>query len=49
MDHIYLPAENEYNKMASLLFRVFTAFSPPTVEKKSDAIRFGILGAARTA
>ncbi|KAH8651963.1 putative oxidoreductase [Tricladium varicosporioides] len=35
--------------MASLVYRIFTAFSPPIVEKKSDAIRFGILGAAQTA
>ncbi|EXJ89100.1 hypothetical protein A1O3_02164 [Capronia epimyces CBS 606.96] len=35
--------------MAALLSRVYTAFSPPTVEKKSDAIKIGILGAARTA
>ncbi|PWY88538.1 putative oxidoreductase [Aspergillus heteromorphus CBS 117.55] len=33
--------------MASLIGRVFTAFGPPTVEKKSDALRFGILGAAK--
>ncbi|KAK7738313.1 hypothetical protein SLS53_006121 [Cytospora paraplurivora] len=35
--------------MGSLLTRVYTAFNPPTVEKESGAIRFGILGAARTA
>ncbi|KAJ6109451.1 Oxidoreductase N-terminal [Penicillium sp. IBT 16267x] len=35
--------------MASLLNRVFTAFGPPKVEKKDDAIRFGILGAAKIA
>lgn len=35
--------------MISLVNRIYTAFSPPTVEKKSDAIRFGILGAAKIA
>ncbi|CZR56600.1 related to Oxidoreductase [Phialocephala subalpina] len=35
--------------MLSLVSRVWTAFDPPTVQKKSDAIRFGILGAAKTA
>lgn len=32
-----------------MINRVFTAFSPLTVEKKSDGIRFGILGAASIA
>ncbi|KGO77412.1 Oxidoreductase, N-terminal [Penicillium italicum] len=35
--------------MAAMVMRVFTAFSPPKVEKKNDAIRFGILGAAQIA
>ncbi|KAH8701827.1 putative oxidoreductase [Talaromyces proteolyticus] len=35
--------------MASTVSRVFTAFGPPTIEKKSDAIKFGILGAAKIA
>ncbi|KAI0469847.1 putative oxidoreductase [Xylariaceae sp. FL0804] len=35
--------------MGSLLSRVYTAFSPAAVEKKSDAIRVGILGAAKIA
>ncbi|CAG8900251.1 unnamed protein product [Penicillium egyptiacum] len=35
--------------MAAMLMRVFTAFGPPKVEKKNDAIRFGILGAAQIA
>ncbi|KAJ5740975.1 Oxidoreductase N-terminal [Penicillium malachiteum] len=35
--------------MAALVSRVFTAFGPPKVEKKNDAIRFGILGAAQIA
>ncbi|PYI02776.1 putative oxidoreductase [Aspergillus sclerotiicarbonarius CBS 121057] len=35
--------------MTSTISRVFTAFGPPAVEKKSDAIRFGILGAAKIA
>ena len=35
--------------MISLLNRVYTAFAPPTVEKKNNAIRFGILGAAKIA
>ena len=35
--------------MISLLKRVSTSFSPPTVEKKGDALRFGILGAAEIA
>jgi predicted dehydrogenase len=35
--------------MATLLNRLFTAFFPFTVEKKSDPIRFGILGAAKAA
>ncbi|ROV92921.1 hypothetical protein VSDG_06321 [Cytospora chrysosperma] len=33
--------------MFSLLNRVYTSFSPPVAEKKSDAIRFGVLGAAK--
>ncbi|KAF9248397.1 hypothetical protein DTO013E5_9897 [Penicillium roqueforti] len=32
-----------------MIMRVFTAFGPPKVEKKNDAIRFGILGAAQIA
>ncbi|OQD66172.1 hypothetical protein PENPOL_c005G07330 [Penicillium polonicum] len=32
-----------------MVMRVFTAFGPPNVEKKNDAIRFGILGAAQIA
>lgn len=32
-----------------MIGRVFTAFSPPLVEKKNDTIRFGILGAANIA
>ncbi|KUM65539.1 hypothetical protein ACN42_g1534 [Penicillium freii] len=35
--------------MAAMVMRVFTAFGPPKVEKKNDAIRFGILGAAQIA
>ncbi|KAJ5087757.1 Oxidoreductase N-terminal [Penicillium angulare] len=35
--------------MASTVMRIFTAFGPPKAEKKSDAIRFGILGAAQIA
>ncbi|KAJ5660329.1 oxidoreductase [Penicillium longicatenatum] len=35
--------------MASTLARIYTAFSPPVVEKKTDAIRIGILGAAKIA
>ncbi|KAL2067456.1 hypothetical protein VTL71DRAFT_1881 [Oculimacula yallundae] len=35
--------------MAALLNRVWTAFVPPVVEKKKDAIRFGVLGAANIA
>lgn len=35
--------------MISLLTRIFTSFSPPVAEKKIDAIRFGILGAAEIA
>lgn len=35
--------------MFSLLNRVFISFSPPVAEKKEDAIRFGILGAAKIA
>ncbi|KAK7213931.1 hypothetical protein V2G26_021109 [Clonostachys chloroleuca] len=35
--------------MATLLKRIFTAFDPPAAEKKNDAIKIGILGAARTA
>ncbi|KAJ5547083.1 oxidoreductase [Penicillium frequentans] len=35
--------------MASTIIRIYTAFSPPVVEKKSDAIRIGILGAAKIA
>jgi hypothetical protein len=35
--------------MLSLLNRVWTSFSPPVAEKKGDAIRFGILGAAKIA
>ncbi|KAH8896002.1 putative oxidoreductase [Thozetella sp. PMI_491] len=35
--------------MASTLSRIYTAFVSPIAEKKSDAIRFGILGAAQTA
>ncbi|KFX96783.1 hypothetical protein O988_05170 [Pseudogymnoascus sp. VKM F-3808] len=32
-----------------MLYRIYTGFSPPIPEKKSTAIRFGILGAAQTA
>ncbi|KAH7330425.1 putative oxidoreductase [Rhexocercosporidium sp. MPI-PUGE-AT-0058] len=35
--------------MAALVKRIYTAFAPTVVEKKSDAIRFGILGAANIA
>lgn len=35
--------------MAAIVMRLFTAFVPPKVEKKDDAIRFGILGAAQIA
>jgi hypothetical protein len=35
--------------MISLITRVFTAFSPPVADKKADAIKVGILGAAKTA
>ncbi|TVY22515.1 hypothetical protein LHYA1_G008416 [Lachnellula hyalina] len=35
--------------MISLLIRVYTSFVPPTPEKKSDAVRLGILGTAQTA
>ncbi|KAE9363237.1 putative oxidoreductase [Stipitochalara longipes BDJ] len=35
--------------MISTLNRLITAFWPPTPEKKNDAIRFGILGAAQAA
>ncbi|KAF3766650.1 oxidoreductase domain-containing protein [Cryphonectria parasitica EP155] len=33
--------------MFSLLKRVYTSFSPPEAEKKKDAIRFGVFGAAK--
>lgn len=29
-----------------MLTRLWQAFSPPTVKKRSDALKFGILGAA---
>ncbi|PCG94101.1 Hypothetical protein PENO1_080150 [Penicillium occitanis (nom. inval.)] len=35
--------------MASSLYRVYSALTPTTVEKKSDAIRIGVLGAAKIA
>jgi hypothetical protein len=35
-------------KMA-MIMRLFAAFNPPKVEKKNDAIHFGILGAAQIA
>jgi hypothetical protein len=35
--------------MMALITRVYTAFSPPIAEKKADAIKVGILGAAKTA
>jgi hypothetical protein len=35
--------------MISTIFLLYGAFFPPSVEKKSDAIKFGILGAATTA
>ncbi|KAJ5669869.1 oxidoreductase [Penicillium macrosclerotiorum] len=35
--------------MISLIGRVYTAFNPQTVEKKSNAIRIGVLGAAKIA
>jgi hypothetical protein len=35
--------------MISTVTRLFTAFGPPIVEKKDNAIRFGILGAAKIA
>ena len=41
--------EPSYNKMMSMVNRIFMAFGPPKVEKKSDAIKFGILGAAKIA
>lgn len=44
-----LDVERKSTNMGSLLTRVYTAFNPPTVDKEPGAIRFGILGAARTA
>jgi hypothetical protein len=39
-----------FNKMISTLYRISTAFGPPTVEKNnSSALKFGILGAAQIA
>ncbi|KAI3331461.1 putative oxidoreductase [Xylariaceae sp. AK1471] len=35
--------------MLSLLSRVYTSFVPPVAEKNKDAIKFGILGAAKIA
>ena len=36
--------------MAAMLSRLYTALiAPPVVEKKKDAVRFGILGAAKVA
>ncbi|CAJ2508717.1 Uu.00g137430.m01.CDS01 [Anthostomella pinea] len=35
--------------MLSLLNRFYTSFSPPMAEKKNNAIKFGILGAAKIA
>jgi hypothetical protein len=35
--------------MAALVARIYTALSPPVVEKKEDALKFGILGAAKIA
>ena len=31
------------------LKRIYWAFNPPTVEKRSDALKFGIIGAANSA
>lgn len=31
------------------LKRIYTAFNPPAVEKRSDALKFGIIGAANSA
>ena len=31
------------------LTRVWKAFNPPTLEKRKDALKFGILGAANSA
>ena len=41
--------KNEALRMISLLNRVWTSFSPPVAEKYKDAIRFGVLGAAKIA
>ncbi|KAJ5452801.1 Oxidoreductase N-terminal [Penicillium cf. griseofulvum] len=35
--------------MAAMVMRILTAFGPPKAEKKNDAIRFGIFGAAQIA
>jgi hypothetical protein len=35
--------------MFSLLSRVYTSFVPPVAEKSKDAVRFGVLGAAKIA
>lgn len=37
------------SQLISLVARVHTAFGPPTIEKRKDAIKFGILVAAKIA
>jgi hypothetical protein len=44
-----LLSKEVFERMTSMLYRIYTGFSPPILEKKSSAIRFGILGAAQTA
>ncbi len=34
---------------AAFVFRIWSAFNPPTLAKCGDAIKFGILGAANIA
>lgn len=38
-----------FNKMFSLLSRVYTSLAPPQAEKQGKPLRFGILGAASIA
>ncbi|KAI4762087.1 hypothetical protein E4T52_05737 [Aureobasidium sp. EXF-3400] len=43
------PPINTSKKMAALISRVWSAFSPPQVAKKEGALKFGVLGAASIA
>jgi len=40
---------NSHDKMAALVNRIWSAFSPPQAQKQGGALKFGVLGAANIA